>query len=75
MITFITTLQASSEYWEQHLSEWNELFDKPQTRASVKEVAIADAWREYQGLMSSAFNLLVGGGAVALASVCAALLH
>ncbi len=75
VITFITTLQASSEYWEQHLGEWNELFNKPQTRASVKEVAIADAWWGYQGLMSSGLNLLVGGGAAALASACAAFLH
>lgn len=71
VICFITTYQASSQYWTEHSSEWEELLNKPQTRVSFASVAFADAWWGYQGLMSSGLNLWVGGGAAAVGSACA----
>ncbi len=73
VIGFITTLEASTEYWNEHLDEWYEYFGKPQSRASLEAVAVADAWWAYQGLMSSGLNIIVGGGAAALASACTAI--
>lgn len=73
VIGFITTLEASTEYWNEHLDEWYEYFGKPQSRASLETVAVADAWWAYQGLMSSGLNIIVGGGAAALASACTAI--
>lgn len=67
MICFITTLKASTEYWDEHLDEWMELFNIPRTRG-WKEVAFADAWWGYQGMISSGLNPWVGGGTAALAS-------
>lgn len=71
VICFITTYQASSQYWAEHVSEWKELISKPQTRVSFASVAFADAWWGYQGLMSSGLNPWVGGGAAAVGSACA----
>lgn len=71
VICFITTYQASSQYWTEHSSEWEELLNKPQTRVSFASVAFADAWWGYQGLMSSGLNPWVGGGAAAVGSACA----
>lgn len=71
VICFITTYQASSQYWNEHSSEWDELLNKPQTRATVADVAFADAWWGYQGFMSSGLNLWVGGGLAAVGSACA----
>jgi len=71
VICFITTYQASSQYWTEHTSEWEKLLDIPQTRVSWANVAFADAWWGYQGLMSSALNPWVGGGAAAVGSACA----
>lgn len=73
VICFITTYQASSQYWAEHSSEWAELLNKPQTRISFGSVALADAWWGYQGLMSSGLNPWVGGGAAAVGSACACL--
>ena len=62
VICFITTYQASSQYWAEHTSEWKELLDNiPQARVSWTDVAFADAWWGYQGLMSSALTPWVGG--------------
>lgn len=71
VICFITTYQASSQYWAEHVSEWKELISKPQTRVSFASVAFADAWWGYQGVMSSGLNPWVGGGAAAVGSACA----
>ena len=67
VICFITTLKASTEYWDEHLDEWMELFNIPRTRG-WKEVAFADAWWGYQGMISSGLNPWIGGGTAALAS-------
>lgn len=71
VICFITTYQASSQYWDEHSSEWEELIERPATRVSFASVVFADAWWGYQGLMSSALNPWVGGGAAAVGSACA----
>lgn len=71
VICFITTYQASSQYWAEHSSEWMKLVERPTTRVSLASVAFADAWWGYQGLMSSALNPWVGGGAAAVGSACA----
>ncbi|EJX01584.1 hypothetical protein EVA_10312 [gut metagenome] len=73
VICFITTYQASSQYWAEHSSEWEDLLNKSQTRVSFGSVVFADAWWAYQGLMSSGLNPWVGGGAAAVGSACACL--
>lgn len=68
VICFITTFEASTEYWDKHMNEWLELFDKVQTRASLKQVALADAWWGFQGMLMSGMNPIAGGGMAAVAS-------
>lgn len=68
VICFITTYDASTEYWNEHLNEWLELMNKPQTRASLSDVAFADAWWGFQGMLMSGLNPIAGGGLAAVAS-------
>lgn len=56
IICFITTFKASSEYWSNNYSEWLKLTDKATTRSfkfDWKQVAVADAYWAYTGLLSS----------------------
>ena len=78
VICFITTYKASSEYWDKHYNEWLELLstNKEQTRSihfNWKEVAIADAYWGYTGMLSSGLNPWVGGGSAAVGSAFACL--
>lgn len=68
IICFITTFNASTEYWNKYLGEWFQLIDKPQTRASIENIALADAWWGFQGMLMSGLNPIAGGGMAAVAS-------
>lgn len=68
IICFITTYDASTQYWNENLMDWLELTNKPQTRASFQSVAFADAWWGFQGMLASGLNPVVGGGLAAVAS-------
>lgn len=79
VICFMTTFDASSEYWNSNSEVWLKLVGKPATSTRVRieinfrEIAFADAWWGYQGLLSSGLNPYVGGGAAAAGSVFACL--
>lgn len=77
IICFVTTYEASSEYWQQNIEEWkNNIANTPTTRSvefNWKEVATADAYWGYTGMLSSGLNLWVGGGAAAVGSAFACL--
>lgn len=77
VICFATTYKASSEYWQQNIDKWEKnLKNVPSTRAvrfHWKEVALADAYWGYTGMLSSGLNIWVGGGAAALGSAFACL--
>lgn len=68
VMCFITTLEASIQYWSEHLDEWLELVNRPQTRATFKSIAFADAWWGFQGMLMSGLNPVAGGGMAAVAS-------
>lgn len=82
VITFITTYIASAQYWQENYDKWIKLSGDEihaNTRASRthfanwKEIAFADAYWGYTGLLSSGLNLWVGGGAAAAGSILSAL--
>lgn len=73
IICFITTLDASTQYWNKHLQEWFKLINRPQTRASIENIALADAWWGFQGMLMSGLNPIAGGGMAAIASAGAAI--
>lgn len=79
IICFITTYKASSEYWNTHYEEWEDLTSKNEVPVSKsihfnwKDVAIADAYWGYTGMLSSGLNPWVGGGAAAVGSAFACL--
>ena len=74
LICFMTTFDASRNYWEANYKDWLSLFGKTTVstrshfRFNLKEVIFADAWWAYQGLLSSGMNPYVGGGAAAVGS-------
>lgn len=77
IICFSTTYNASSEYWQKNIYKWNNNIKKvPVTRAirfNWKEVAFADAYWGYTGMLSSGLNVWVGGGAAAVGSALSCL--
>lgn len=68
IICFMTTYAASTQYWNENLIDWMALTNKPQTRASFQNIALADAWWGFQGMLASGLNPVVGGGLAAVAS-------
>lgn len=75
VICYITTYVASSEYWQEHYTDWAEILDLTQTRTRFnwKNAAVADALYGYQGLLFSGFNLMMGGASAAVGSVLSGL--
>lgn len=77
VICFITTYNASHEYWQQNLEEWrNKIGGSPafkKFRFNWKEVLFADAYWGFEGLRSSGLNGWVGAGSAALGSAFACL--
>lgn len=78
LICFATTYKASSEYWQQNIEKWKKENAKiPSTRSSfkfnVREVATADAYWGYTGMLASGLNWMVGAGAAAVGSAFACL--
>lgn len=73
VICFLTTLEASKEYWEANIDKWiiGE-YGMMKTRArfefDLKTVIGSDAYWGYTGLLQSGMNVYVGGGAAALGS-------
>lgn len=78
VICFLTTLESSLEYWQENIDKWKSDSDVgAQTRGHFefnwKEVAFADAYWGYTGMLSSGLNIYVGGGAAAVGSAFACL--
>ena len=75
VICYITTYVASSEYWQEHYTDWAEILDLTltRTRFNWKNAAVADALYGYQGLLFSGFNLMMGGASAAVGSVLSGL--
>ncbi|MCH5310943.1 MAG: hypothetical protein J1E57_03160 [Prevotella sp.] len=78
VICFLTTLKVSLEYWRENINKWkNSNNVESQTRGHFrfdwKEVAFADAYWGYTGMLSSGMNVYVGGGTAALGSAFACL--
>lgn len=63
VICFITTYQASSEYWSQNMDDWLDLTGLQKTRLkwSWRDAVSSDAYWGYTGMLMS-FNLYVAGG-------------
>lgn len=87
ILNFLSTLEASSEYWEAEGEEWIEFlennlpdeelqnftfFDK-KGKIQWKQVAFADAYYGWFGTVSTGGNLIVGAGAAAAGSIFSAL--
>lgn len=87
ILNFLSTLEASSEYWEQEGDEWIEFlennlpeeelqkfsfFDK-KGKIQWKQIAFADAYYGWFGTVSTGGNLIVGAGAAAAGSIFSAL--
>jgi len=75
VICFISTYQASSEYWKQHIDEWMNLLGNNTTRAGFhwRNAAIADAMFGYQAMLMTGFNIYISGGVAAAGSVLSGL--
>lgn len=82
IICFATTYNASTEYWQQNIEKWQKISEStPTTRArasshfkfNVREVATADAYWGYTGMLASGLNWIVGAGAAAAGSAFACL--
>lgn len=87
ILNFMSTLEASSEYWEAEGEEWIEFlennlpeeelqkfsfYDK-KGKIQWKQVAFADAYYGWFGTVSTGGNLIVGAGAAAAGSIFSAL--
>lgn len=77
IICFITTYEASSKYWQQNIQKWDSNLMNGMTTRSVRfnwrDVATADAYWGYMGMLSSGLNVWVGGGSAAVGSAFACL--
>ncbi len=87
ILNFMTTLEASSEYWEAEGEEWIDFLEKNLPEEELqkftfydkagkiqwKQVAFADAYYGWFGTVSTGGNLIVGAGAAAAGSIFSAL--